>query len=112
MKIQHQRFIKVSIYADNNRFIANEWTSDAEFFLAEQFNERRQRSLSLGMRPKPTNEDIHLELLEKLKEPNRSLVPVGRRTIPVFNPPPLPEWMNIFNEFQEKITERKTKQNE
>lgn len=64
-----------------------------------------------NLQQKPTNEDFHAELLEKLNTLNRSLMPAGRRSIPDPAPVPLPEWRLIFNEFQEKATERKKQQN-
>lgn len=62
--------------------------------------------------PKPTNEDFHSELLKKLNSPNRSLLPVGHRSIPDLVPETVPEYQKIFEEFKKKLAERKGQQNE
>lgn len=86
--------------------------SDIENIPAKSLPAKCKRTLSmLEERPKPTNEDLHAELLEKLNTPNRSLLPAGRRSVPDPVPVPFPQWKTIFNEFQEKAAERKKKQN-
>lgn len=73
---------------------------------------KRERTLSVSKeRPKPTNEDLYAELLEKLNTPNRSLLPADRRSVQNPTPVPLPPWKTIFKEFQEKAAERKKLQN-
>lgn len=72
---------------------------------------RKRSSSVLEERPKPTNEDFHSELMQKLNTPNKSLLPVDRRSFPNAKPAPLPEWKIFFNEFQKKAAERKNQQN-
>lgn len=73
---------------------------------------RRHRSLSmLEERLKPTNEDFHSELLRKLNAPNRSLLPARRRSIPDLVQETVPEWKKIFEEFKNKMAERKGQRN-
>lgn len=85
---------------------------DIENIPAKSLPAKCKRTLSvLEERPKPTNEDLHSELLKKLNTPNRSLLPAGRRSVPDPIPVPLPEWKIFFKEFQEKAVERKKQQN-
>lgn len=51
--------------------------------------------------PKPTNEEFHSELMDKVNSPNRSLKPARLRSLPDQTPQTLPEWKKIFNEFLE-----------
>lgn len=82
-----------------------------EKILVKSLRCRTRLSSLLEERPKPTNEDFHSELMQKLNTPNKSLLPVGRRSFLDAKPAPLPEWKKFFNEFQKKAAERKEQQN-
>lgn len=46
--------------------------------------------------------DLHSELLMKCSTPNRGLVSVHKRIIPEPKPEPIPQWKQIYQEFQAK----------